>query len=368
METRSMAEFPMIRRMGRTTETDGKLNLFWTASGIDFCFRGAEISAQFTTNYSLFEQWIAMEVDGYFLLRMPLPRGTSEVSLLRGLDRQVSHRIRIFKEVQAMPEDPDSFLSLDSLCFDGEVTAPPAADLTIEFVGDSITSGEGSCGAEMEMDWISPFFGVENNYARMTADSLNAKFSCVSQSGWGVLSDYKNDPYCVIPPYYEKICGVVSGAQNINAGAHDLYDFRSDPADFIVVNLGTNDDGAFHGEPYTDPETGKVFAQRLDEFGCPRMDDALRFEEAVVSFLRKIRSCSHDSQIIWCYGMLGDFLAHEIAAAVKSYQSESGDAKVHFLLLPPVRPGMYGARQHPGRPAHEAAAKILSSYIRQLRG
>ncbi|HCI84582.1 MAG TPA: GDSL family lipase, partial [Lachnospiraceae bacterium] len=49
-----------------------------------------------------------------------------------------------------------------------EITAPPEASLTIEFVGDSITSGEGSCGAQMEEDWISPYFGVENNYARMT--------------------------------------------------------------------------------------------------------------------------------------------------------------------------------------------------------
>lgn len=368
MVTKLISELPMIRRMGRNTETDGRLNLFWTASGIDFCFRGTCISAQFTTDYSQLEQWIAVEVDGYFLTRMPLPKGTSSVSLLRGLSFGIRHRIRIFKEVQVMPDDPDNFMSIDSLSYDGEIFSPPKSHFTIEFVGDSITSGEGTCGAEMELDWISPYFGVENNYARMTADALRAEFRCVSQSGWGVLSDYKNNPYCAIPFYYGKICGVTTGSRNIAAGAGDPYDFSQHPADFVVVNLGTNDDGAFHSEPYTDPQTGEVFCQRLDEFGQPELKDSRRFEAAVVGFLGKLRTYNPDSQIIWCYGMLGDFLAHEIAGAVKAYQSESGDTKVHFLLLPPVRSGMYGSREHPGRPAHEAAAKVLTAYIRQLAG
>lgn len=357
----------MLRRMGRTTETEGKLNLFWTASGADFCFRGQEVHAAFTSGCSLMEQWIAVEADGCFLLRMPLPYGTSQVCLLRGLDRDVLHRIRIFKEVQVMPDDPDSFLSLDSLSFDGEILAPPEADLTIEFIGDSITSGEGSFGAVSDMEWISPFFGVENNYARITADSLNAKFSCISQSGWGLVSDYHNNPYCVLPPYYENICGVASGGSNIAAHAHDSYDFSADPADFVIVNLGTNDDGAFHGEPWTDPESGTVFCQSLDEFGRPSMRSAERFRKAAIAFLEKLRKCNPEAHLIWCYGMLGDFLSHELADAVSSYQSETNDSKVHFLLLPPVRSGMYGSRMHPGRPAHEAAAKILTAYIRQLR-
>lgn len=368
METRSISGLPMIRRMGRTTETDGRLNLFWTASGADFCFRGAEIHAAFTSCYSFLEQWISVEADGCFLLRMPLPYGKSEVCLLRGLDRDVIHRIRIFKEVQVMSEDPDSFLSLDDLIFDGEVLAPPESALTLEFIGDSITSGEGTFGQTGDMEQISPFFGVENNYALMTADSLNAKFSCISQSGWGLVSDYHNNPFRVLPPYYEKVCGVASGKLNIAAGAHDLYDFLADPSDFVIINLGTNDEGAFHEEPWIDPETGDVFSQSLDEFGNPSLRSQERIRRSAVNFLKKLRQCNPGAQMIWCYGMLGNLLAHDLAGAVASYQSVTGDSKAHFLLLPPVREGMYGSRMHPGRPAHEAAAGMLTAYIRQLRG
>ena len=289
MENRTIDLLPMVRRMGRTTIQGGKLYLFWTASGIDFCFRGERISVVFTAGFTSMEQWISMELDGFFLLRMPLHRGENRIDLLQGLDAGVMHRIRLFREVQMIPDDNACFLTLDCLQYEGEITAPPEASLTIEFVGDSITSGEGSCGAQMEEDWISPYFGVENNYARMTADILNARFSCISQSGWGIVSDYQNNPHRVLPRFYEQICGVTCCRENILAHAHDPFDFSADPSDIVVVNLGTNDDGAFHAEPYFDPETMSVFCQQLDEFGRPQMKDAERLQGAVVAFLQKIR-------------------------------------------------------------------------------
>lgn len=368
MVTQSISDLPMVRRLGRVTETDGKVNLFWTGSGLDFCFAGSRISATFTSAYAVFEQWISVEVDGYFLARMPLPVGTAAVPLLRGLDPGVTHRIRIFKDVQVMPDDPDHFLAADSLSFDGLLSPPPVSPLTIEYVGDSITSGEGSHGARMETDWISPYFGIENNYSRMTSDLLGASFRILSQSGWGVLTDYQNNPSRAIPLYYDQVCGVAASARCIAAGAGEPYDFEKDPADFVIVNLGTNDDGAFHEKPYLDPLTGKSFCQRLNGQGRPLPEDAQRFEDAVVRFLEKIRLCNPHAEIIWCYGMLGTFLAGEIAQAVSSYQDQSRDAHVHFLLLPPVRADGCGARQHPGRSAHLAAAQALSSYIRQLQG
>ena len=329
----------MVRRMGRTTIQGGKLYLFWTASGIDFCFRGERISVVFTAGFTSMEQWISMELDGFFLLRMPLHRGENRIDLLQGLDAGVMHRIRLFREVQMIPDDNACFLTLDCLQYEGEITAPPEASLTIEFVGDSITSGEGSCGAQMEEDWISPYFGVENNYARMTADILNARFSCISQSGWGIVSDYQNNPHRVLPRFYEQICGVTCCRENILAHAHDPFDFSADPSDIVVVNLGTNDDGAFHAEPYFDPETMSVFCQQLDEFGRPQMKDAERLQGAVVAFLQKIRRYNPHAQIIWCYGMLGDFLSHEIAGAVRTYASGS---RTDFVILYPAASGIIG--------------------------
>ena len=105
MENRTIDLLPMVRRMGRTTIQGGKL-------------------------------WISMELDGFFLLRMPLHRGENRIDLLQGLDAGVMHRIRLFREVQMIPDDNACFLTLDRLQYEGEITAPPEASLTIEFVGD----------------------------------------------------------------------------------------------------------------------------------------------------------------------------------------------------------------------------------------
>ena len=64
----------------------------------------------------------------------------------------------------------------------------PAPQYRLEFVGDSITSGEGAIGAVPEEAWAGAFFSAENHYARLTADALGAEYRCLSQSGWGIVT------------------------------------------------------------------------------------------------------------------------------------------------------------------------------------
>ena len=105
MISRRISELPQIRSMGRNGSLDGSLVLFWTASGLDFCFRGSEIATDMTADYSLYEPWIAVEVDGVILSRRPLEKGQNRVTLIRGLTPENIHRIRIFKATQAMEMD-----------------------------------------------------------------------------------------------------------------------------------------------------------------------------------------------------------------------------------------------------------------------
>lgn len=352
MTSRMISELPMIRRMGRIAEADGHLALFWSASGVDFCFRGSSVSAEFTSDYSTSKLWIAVEADGHPLLRMPLQKGCSSVTIFHSADPYTFHRIRIFREVPVFPDDPESFLTLDSLRFDGEITSPPASDLMIEFVGDSLTCGQGTAKAAPEKSsggfLYSPdlHYSAENSYPRMVSDILNAEFRCIAVSGWGVLSDYRNDPSGALPSCYEQVCGPARSQRNILAHAAEPYDFKAKSANFVVVNLGANDEWAFrHSEDHS----------------------TASFENAVVSFLAMLRKDNPEAHIIWCYGMLGDLFAHEIARSVYSCQSASGDLKVHYLLLPPTGKQLLAQDGHPGKAAHEKVAKILASYIRELR-
>ena len=73
----------------------------------------------------------------------------------------------------------------------------PEPKYRLEFVGDSITSGEGTVGAIYEEDWISAFFSAENTYPRMVADALSAEYRVISQSGWGYAIILREEFSCL---------------------------------------------------------------------------------------------------------------------------------------------------------------------------
>ena len=64
-----------------------------------------------------------------------------------------------------MHQDPLHMIQILGLQYgDGEFLVLPDPEYRLEFVGDSITSGEGTMGPVGEEDWISAFFSAENTY------------------------------------------------------------------------------------------------------------------------------------------------------------------------------------------------------------
>ena len=53
--------------------------------------------------------------------------------------------------------------------------------LKIEFIGDSITSGEGLAGSANDWDWIPQWFVGSNTYAAQLSRMLNVDFSVISE-------------------------------------------------------------------------------------------------------------------------------------------------------------------------------------------
>ncbi|WP_341349716.1 hypothetical protein [Clostridium butyricum] len=71
------------------------------------------------------------------------------------------------------------------------------------------------------------WFSTTNNYAVITSKKLDADFRILSQSGWGVLCGWDNNPNHALPRYYEQVCGVVNGKINEELGAFNYNDFES---------------------------------------------------------------------------------------------------------------------------------------------
>lgn len=349
---------------GRTNGSLTPLTLFWTAAGLELNVRGSEMWVEFTADWDIHEPWYSFMVNGEFFSRRMAQKGTERVCVFRGMDPEKVKNVRIFKDTQAMNADPESVLQINAVETDGEFLPVPERNLKIEFIGDSITSGEGDIGAKAETDWISMFFSAENNYAVMVSRALNADIRVSSQSGWGVCCGWNNDPNSAIPPIYGQLCGLLSGEKNIALGAKEPYDFTKWQPNYVFINLGTNDCGAFSQPAWTDETTGETFQNRRTEDGKLNPEDEARFVHGATAFLKQLRGDYPNARLVWIYGMLGLELAPALQKAIDDYKAETGDANAEFLSLTDDLKNR-GCRDHPGVGAHRTAANELIAYIKK---
>lgn len=361
-----LSDIENLKVHGRTTECLSPLTLFWTGSGIELNAKGAELWIEVESDYDMYEIWISIVINSVPVSRQMLTPGRQWLCVFRGMNESVVKNIRIVRDVQAMSGEPGTLLQIHAVKFDGEFLPVKEKPYKIEFIGDSITSGEGVIGAKQEEDWISMWFSGVSNYAAMTAEAINAEHRILSQSGWGVLTSWDNNPHSNLPEYYEKVCGVLTGEKNEALGAFRENDFDLWQPDVVVVNLGTNDGGAFNSPEWQDEKTGKVYKQRLNEDGTFNEEDLNAFEESVLNFVVKIRRCNKKSHIVWVYGMLGIPMMPAIYRAVDKYIKKTGDIKVSVFQLPNTTEETVGARSHPGILSHERAAKALTEYLKEI--
>lgn len=356
-----------ICKNGRGKVTDGRFPMFFTASGIEFMLRGSELWVELSSDYSDHESWISVLLNDVRISRMMVPAGKQKFCVLRNLNSEVIKRVRISKDTQAMKDDTGHFLSIDAIYTDGEVTPYVERELKLEFIGDSITSGEGLIGAKTEEEWVSCFFDSVYHYGNLTATKLNAEFRVVSQSGWGVLSGWDNNPSLVIPGIYDYTCASNVSEEGKKFGSLERYDFTSWQPDFVMINLGTNDNSAFYNPEWVSTDGKLTHKLRLTEAGQKHPEDVKHFEDAVTAFLMQVRQNNPSAVIIWCYGILGCDMEQSILNGICRYQEQTDDKKVNYLHFPSMTEEQCGARWHPGPSAHQMMADLLVEKINELR-
>lgn len=329
-----------IKVHGRTTACREPLTLFWTASGFECNVSGSELWVEIEVTYDIYEPWFSYTINGDWIGRQMLPKGRYWICLFRGMNPEKIKNVRFYKDLQAMSADGNSLIHIHAFRFDGAFYPVVEKPLKIEFIGDSITSGEGTFGAKEEEDWIPMFFSALRDYTYFTAEKLNADYQVFSQSGWGVHHSWDNNLQNVIPKYYKEICSLLPKESAKKWGADEPYDFENRKTDIIVINLGTND------------------------ANC--IGDVKLIQNAIVDFLKTVRECNRQASIIWCYGMLDVPLEKEIREAIAMYVAMTGDQHVDYLRLPCVTQETTGSRQHPGVLCHKQAADVLASFIKNI--
>ena len=355
--------------LGRTVPVEGDkpLVLFWAASGLELTVKSSDVYILISSNYSKNEPWISIYINGRAISRFMVEKDqTKWVCIAKNMNIKNENTITIYKDTQPMPDDSLHSLFIHEVKLsEGGIFCPPKKkQIKIEFVGDSTTSGEGLAGGPKDMVWIPQFFVGSLSYAVQMARKLNADFSVVSQSGWGICWGWDGNRNSKIPPFYEQICGVSRSDYQKSIGSQNQYDFKGG-ADYVIVKLGGNDDVAFNQPPWRESEFEDKYKLNLNEDSTVCEKESNIIINSVKDFLKIIRKNNPKAIIIWCWGMVKHLLVPPlIQYGVEEYIFESGDKNVYTLELDymdeiETNEDDKGSRAHPGFKTHKIASEKL---------
>ena len=282
--------------------------------------------------------------------------------LYRSMVPGVVKNVKFYRELQAMSEDDNCHVLVKGFRTDGEFLPVEDKPFKLEFIGDSITSGEGTYGASKDTEWLAMYMSSSRHYASIIEKAMNAEARIISQGGWGVYCGWDNDVRHNIPSVYEPVCGLATGPVNEALGAARAYDYSKWVPNAIIINLCTNDNSAFYQPELMVPGVGPC-KQRKNEDGSYNREDIEKVKSGINKFLKMVRKNNPTSHILWVYGMLGNEMQPEIIDAISKYKAETGDENVAYLELPNTDEVTVGSHGHPGYLSHVKAARVLGKYL-----
>ena len=206
---------------------DGSMTADWSASG--FTMNVDNTGDKFLIHYKSLDQvWLSVWIDGeeHFRPCIEAGEGTVAVEMEPGI-----HTVSAFRETEISPTGKT--FNLKGITFEGTILERPAdSDLFIEYIGDSISCGDGSLGTYKSGEvWVRADHSATHGFPFYLSRMLGADFSIVAKGGIGLLNPSGDYAMGELYPY-------VTGYRD-----HIVeYDFKRIP-DLVILELGANDGG-----------------------------------------------------------------------------------------------------------------------------
>lgn len=330
---------PRFFPLGRHDPQEKAACLWWSGSGVRTLLGCSDLWADIAWQGSVHSPWIGVTADGAPVCRFPLIPGRHRYPLLGGMDRTVVHEISVVRDTQPVEGSDGGPIVIESVTTDGEPAAPAARPSLIEFLGDSLTVGEGCLGPQSAGEWRMAWISVLGAFPSLTAERLHADLRVIALGGWGASRSWDDNPENRIGRIYPQLCSPIPGGSQ-------PADPAERKADAVVINLGTNDGSAIlrmEGEARAEAE----------ELLCRR----------AVELMTAVRERNPEAAVLWAYGLCGSPMEPILKRAVDAFL-RGGDRKAAYLSLTPS--SVPGSRFHPGRDAHRKAAAEIAEKLCEM--
>ena len=349
-----IADSSNVKQLGRTQLIDETLWLAFSGTGADFDYTGKKLDITLKGDGSSLLPKdgencarVAIYVDGERVIDDMMDKSEKSYTVFES-DAAKTVNVKIVK----LSETAMSTVGIKPIEIQPDETIVPAAERShkIEFIGDSITCGYGVDDENAEHHFVTATEDVTKAYAYKTAQALDADYSLVSISGYGIISGWTNDPNTkipvqTIPQYYTKLGFSYQKFAGTTAPSDLNWDFSKFVPEVVVVNLGTNDDSYVQGNAEKQKEYSETYAE----------------------FLKVIREKNPDADIFCTLGIMGQRLFPGVEDAVKIYTDETGDKKIHTFMFDAQDGSLgYAADWHPTAATHDKASEALAAEIKSV--
>ena len=321
-----------IRFIGRHIKKDGLEYFSYSGCGFEFDVQPVDNSKVTVTLISELretdEQFVSIYLNDIFFRKEKLVSGTNQFSFSINNKNDVT-RVRIIK----CNETYISSIYLKNVELENAqfVDIKPLKKSLIEFYGDSLTCGFGNLGKTPE-EFKTSTEDFTKTYAYLASFALKMDYSVIAKSGISIALKI----YC--DKTFDEIYDTVDMFEKCDTNYH---------VDYAVINLGTNDMGAYN--------------QLEERDGAPEA-----FFLAYKSLVDKIISKNKDVKFILCSHMATTY--HEdLGIQIQNIVKYIRRTYLNKVKLVEFTPNDGGSGSHPNILAHKENAKLLIEAIKSLK-
>jgi len=325
---------PNFQFMGRVYwPNEHTARLYAPGSGLNLRFKGNKCVLKITDNHlwGSYHNYLEIIIDGGSPRRYCTVGEENIFDLGAGLD-DGEHTATIIKDT----ESGMGYIQIDGVQATQLLEPEALPTRKIEFIGNSITSGNGMYTDSVACDageWYDQN-KASASYGVLTAKALNAQWQLNSSSGIG---------------FYSSCCGTTFNMYS----AYDKYNHSSNSIDCDVAALGYKPD---------------VVCICLGQNDGILADDV--FDSNYIKFVKKIRGYNPDAQIVCLSSPMADkslqeYMKERLTAVVTAL-NEEGDCNVSTFFF--SKQWSSGCSSHPNEAEHVEIAEELTPYLRTLMG